>query len=105
MSPAGHAQQRSAAINVEWEDGEEVVGPQGTGGAPRGELFQSGIHFACLSLCGAGVAGISPVAVRFCIQCETYACLFLHTGFAIVRRQWWWFRRNVVQLRASTPAG
>ena|SRR5262252_4268476 len=96
MSPAGHAQQRSAAINVEWEDGEEVFGPQGTGGAPRGELPQSGINFACLSLCGAGVAGISPVAVRFCIQSETYACLFLHTGLSdIVRTLFLWFIKNL----------
>ena len=27
---------------------------------------------------------LSPVAVRFCIQGETYGCLFLHTGFAVV---------------------
>jgi hypothetical protein len=54
--------------------------------------------------CLAGLCGqvLSPVAVRFCIQCETYTCLFLHTGFALVRTPWWWFRRTVVQLRAST---
>ena len=36
--------------------------------------------------CLAGPCGqvLSRVSVRFCIQCEAYACLFLHTGFAVV---------------------
>ena len=57
---------------------------------------------ASLALCGRV---LSPVAVRFCRQGETYACLFSHTGLARVRTPWWWCRRHVVQVRASTPAG
>jgi len=38
-------------------------------------------HSCLAGFCGQG---LSPVAVRFCIQCEAYACLFLHTGFAVV---------------------
>jgi len=83
MSPAGHAQQRSAAINVEWEDGEEVFGPQGTGGAHRGELFQSGINFACLSLCVVPVWRVSRLLLSaFAYTVRPTPVYFLHTGLS-----------------------
>ena len=60
--PAQAAQKLGLQINVKFVGGLEVFGQQGTGVAHRGQLLQSGIKFAYLSLCVVPVRRVSRLA-------------------------------------------